>query len=304
MRSATTSVPSTTASIPFSDQAAKAFGSSRFSRTPATTMTEFSESARSAFHSKRCEQDFPASSVFPKAFGSGGGHSGGGHSGGGCRSSHSGGIPRSEFSDAAAAAFGGGRRHDYSDQAFSAFGGNGGSRGDSHPAFGKKERRPLVASTPRPVPLTPAELLLAEAKGKTPWSNSAIASTPTTIADVLKSDELFPALGSSGKGASTKSSVSADPAKKAPTMADMAKVWSSQHEIKRQAEHTLREREALRKAVDERQLQILKSIHIDRSFHRKAPVATEDTAFEESDYIEEQEQEQEQEGEYEEEDYN
>jgi hypothetical protein len=271
-------------SVPFSDQASRAFGSSRPSKSP---KTEFSDSARSAFHSKR--SDPPPSTHFPKAFGG-----------------DRGGPSRSEFSDTASAAFGGGRRHDYSDQASSAFGGAGGSR-DFHPAFGKKERRPLVSEPPPPpVALTPAERLIAEAKGKTTWGNSALSTAPTTIADVLKSDELFPTLGATKGGAKpSAAAVAATVAPtKAPTLAEKAKVWSSQHEVKRQAEQNLREREALRRAIDEREVQILKSIHAHHPL-RKAPISTEDDAFEEPEYVEDLDAEAEPEHEYEEdEDYN
>ena len=137
---------------------------------------------------------------------------------------------------------------------------------------------------------------------------SAIASTPATIADVLKSDALFPALGSSGKVGSTKPSASvasvasvasATPAR--PSMAAMAKAWSTQHDTKQQRERALREQEDLRRAADEHQLEILKSIHGVR--HSSHPTRTVTYEEEEEDqdleYVDGQE-----EPEYDEEDYN
>lgn len=264
-------------SVPFSDQAAKAFGSSRSSKS---MKAEFSESARTAFHSKR--SDPPASTAsgpFPRAFGGERGPS------------------RSEFSDTATAAFGGGRRHDYSDQASAAFGGAGGSH-NFHQAFGKKERRPLVSDYTPPVALTPAERLVAEAKSKTTWGNSALSSAPTTVADALKSEDLFPTLGSA-KG-STKATATATAATtataaatattettKAPTMAEKAKLWSQKNDSLKQREAELQKKADLARAIDRRELEILQHIRLHSG--RVAPPRAEEEEEEGEEYYEEPE---------------
>jgi len=275
-------------SVPRSEMAVKAFGSSttssstfssRFSSTP---RTEFSDAARSAFHSKSSERTDARS--FPSAFQS--------KTDLPATATATASAPRAEFSEAASQAFGGGRggrRANYSDQDFSAFGGTGShSHSHSNSAFGRKERRPLVGSTLKPVPLTAAELLIAEAKSKTTWGNSALATTTTTVKDVLKNEEVFPTLGaalskSSKKVANTivhavasvptlatTTATAATTATTAtteshrpgpPTMAEKAKIWSAKHDEQRAREAHYQEELARQRSIDSRQIQLLRSIH-------------------------------------------
>ena len=255
--------------LPFSDRAAKAFGSKRSdpSAVPEAAPSEFTDSARKAFHSNRSRAPKEESTPFPSAFG------------GTAR------APRTEFGESAAMAFGGGgaRRSDFDETASSAFGGgnrSGFSERESS-AFGRKQRRPMERPSLPKAPLTAAEVLIAQA-GAPSWSNSALSTAPTTVMEVLKNEEVFPTLGSaSGKQKPVpKKAVAVAVAPNAPkasglTLAEKTKVWSDQTDQQRQREAAQHEREALIRAADERQRNVF------HSYAKQRPAYDEDEEDEE-----------------------
>jgi hypothetical protein len=242
--------------LPFSDRAAKAFGSKRSDPSiPDTPSNEFTDSARLAFHSNRSKGPQEVATPFPSAFG------------GTARS------PRTEFGESAAMAFGGGgaRRSDFDDTASSAFGGGGNRSGFSgereSSAFGRKQRRPMERPSLPKAPLTAAEQLVSQA-GAPSWSNSALSTAPVTVSDVLKNETVFPTLGSASgkkkpvttKEVATKAVVAvAIPPSTGLTLAEKTKVWSAQTDQQREREAAHREREALIRAADERQANVFRS---------------------------------------------
>ena len=256
--------------LPFSDHAAKAFGSKRPdpSSIP-VAVSEFTDSARKAFHSNRSKVPKEASAPFPSAFG------------GTAR------APRTEFDESAAMAFGGGgaRRSDFDDTASYAFGGanrSGFSERESS-AFGRKERRrPIERPSLPKAPLTAAEQLVSQVGSSSSWSNSALSTAPATVSEVLKNEEVFPTLGSaSGKQKPVpKKAVAVAVAPSAPkasglTLAEKTKVWSDQTDQQRQREAAQHEREALIRAADERQANVF------RSYAKQRPAYEEDEEDEE-----------------------
>ena len=259
--------------LPFSDRAAKAFGSKRSdpSAVPEAAPSEFTDSARKAFHSNRSRAPKEESTPFPSAFG------------GTAR------APRTEFGESAAMAFGGGgaRQSDFDETASSAFGGgsrSGFSGERESSAFGRKQRRPMERPSLPKAPLTAAEVLIAQA-GAPSWSNSALSTAPTTVLEVLKNEEVFPTLGSaSGKQKPVpKKAVAVAVAPSAPkasglTLAEKTKVWSDQTDQQRQREAAQHEREALIRAADERQANVF------RSYAKQRSVNDEDEDEEDEEY--------------------